>query len=118
MTLDPQGRTELLVSGGGCSCCAPGVAMTAVAAGDRADVAASGYAVTATTATFAVAGMTCANCVRHVTDDLAALDGVAAVDVDLVAGGVSTVTVRGDRALDSDAIAAAVAEAGYEVVAR
>ena len=129
MTLAPQGRTELLVAGGGCSCCAPAVSTT-TGAGDRVDVAASGYvpataptipatrAIPATTATYAVAGMTCANCVRLVPDDLAALDGVAAVDVDLVAGGVSTVTVGGDRALDFDAIAAAVAEAGYEVVAR
>ena len=105
-----QGRTELLVSGGACACCA--VDETTTPSG-RVDAAASGF-----TATFAVAGMTCSNCVRHVTDEIAEVDGVDAVDVALVAGGVSTVTVRSGRVLDDDVIAAAVAEAGYEVVAR
>jgi copper chaperone len=111
LTLAPQGRTELLVSGGGCACCA--VDETTTTPDGRADAAASDR-----TATFAVSGMTCSNCVRHVTDEIAALDGVDAVDVDLVAGGVSTVTVRSGRVLDDAVIAAAVTEAGYEVVAR
>jgi copper chaperone len=110
MNITPQGRTELLVSGGGCDCCAVDGATTP---SGPADAATSGL-----TATFAVAGMTCSNCVRHVTDEIAAVDGVDAVDVHLVAGGVSTVTVRSGRVLDDTAITAAVAEAGYEVVAR
>jgi copper chaperone len=111
MNFTPQGRTELLVSGGACACCA--VDETTTPAG-RVDAAASaGISVT-----LRVDGMTCANCVRHVTDEIAAVDGVDAVDVHLVVGGVSTVTVRSGRVLDDDVIAAAVAEAGYEVVAR
>ncbi len=67
---------------------------------------------------FGVEGMTCGNCVRHVSEELSAVYGVESVDVELVAGGVSTVTVRSSSPVDAAAIAAAVAEAGYEVVAR
>lgn len=41
------------------------------------------------TTTFAVDGMTCGNCVRHVTEELTALPGVTDVQVQLVAGGSS-----------------------------
>ena len=62
--------------------------------------------------------MTCGNCVRHVTEELSEVYGVESVGVELVAGGVSTVTVRSSAPVDAAAIAAAVAEAGYEVVER
>lgn len=71
-----------------------------------------------TAAEFPVAGMTCGNCARHVTEEVASLPGVTSVDVDLVAGGVSTVTVRSADPVDAAAIAEAVAVAGYRVVAR
>ncbi|MBT2517857.1 heavy-metal-associated domain-containing protein [Streptomyces sp. ISL-90] len=61
--------------------------------------------------------MTCSNCVRHVTEELSALDGVDGIDVALIVGGVSTVTLQSSAPLDDAAVAAAVAEAGYEVVA-
>jgi copper chaperone len=67
---------------------------------------------------FGVEGMTCGNCVRHVTEELSDVYGVEAVEVVLVAGGVSTVTVRGSAPVDAGAVATAVAEAGYRVVAR
>jgi copper chaperone CopZ len=70
------------------------------------------------TADFAVAGMTCGNCARHVTEEIEGVPGVASVDVDLVAGGVSTVTVRSAHPVDANAITVAVAEAGYRVVSR
>jgi copper chaperone CopZ len=63
--------------------------------------------------TVRVAGMTCDHCVRAVTDELSQVDGVQDVAVDLAAGAV---TIRGDGALDLEAVAAAVAEAGYELV--
>ena len=127
MTLIPEGRTELSLSGGGCSCCAVD------APNGRADAAASALgSVTETDAgarddtpsrgpiarSFGVAGMTCGSCVRHVTEEISALEGVEAVDVALVAGGVSTVTVRSAAPLTDAAVARAVAEAGYDVVAR
>jgi copper chaperone len=60
-----------------------------------------------------VRGMTCGHCVQAVTDELAAVPGVASVSVDLVAGGVSGVTVTSSRPLDPAVVAAAVDEAGY-----
>ena len=70
------------------------------------------------TTTFAVDGMTCGNCVRHVTEELTALPGVTDVQVDLVAGGSSPVTVTSDAPLSPEAIADAVDEAGYAVTPR
>jgi copper ion binding protein len=63
------------------------------------------------TSTYAVSGMTCEHCVRSVTEEVSEVPGVTAVDVDLAAG---QVTVAG--AADADAVRAAVAEAGYQVV--
>lgn len=68
------------------------------------------------TTTYAVQGMTCGHCVNAVTEELTSLDGVSGVDVALVAGGVSTVTVTSDGPLDAASVAAAVDEAGYAVV--
>ncbi len=58
-----------------------------------------------------VAGMTCDHCVGAVRSELNALAGVEAVDVKLVAGGISTVTVTGTAT--DDQIAEAIDEAGY-----
>ena len=62
-----------------------------------------------------VSGMTCQHCVMSVTEELAELDGVESVDVDLVAGGTSPVVVTSSRALSDEEIGKAVAEAGYSV---
>jgi len=64
-----------------------------------------------------VSGMTCGHCVSSVTEELEALDGVENVDVDLNAGGISTVTISSARQLSPAEIGEAVAEAGYLVVA-
>lgn len=61
---------------------------------------------------YAVTGMTCSHCVAAVSDELAALPGVTGVNVDLVAGGISTVTVFSDGPVAPDLIAAALDEAG------
>lgn len=67
---------------------------------------------TAETLRFAVSGMTCGSCVVHITKAIRPLPGVEAVKVDLRA---ETVTVRRNAALvSSAALAAAVADAGYE----
>lgn len=65
-----------------------------------------------TTATWNVTGMTCEHCVRAVTEEVAALEGVTAVQVDLASG---VVTVESDAPVDPTSFAAAVDEAGYEV---
>lgn len=65
------------------------------------------------TTDYRVTGMTCAHCVSAVTEEVSALEGVTQVDVDLVAGGTSTVHVTSDRDLSRDEVAEAVDEAGY-----
>jgi copper chaperone CopZ len=59
---------------------------------------------------YAVEGMSCGHCVAAVSEEVGAVPGVGAVDVDLAAGRVS---VRGEGFADG-AVLAAVEEAGYE----
>ena len=66
-----------------------------------------------TTATYTVSGMTCGHCVNSVSSELGKLPGVNNVQVDLATG---TVTVDSQAPLDQAAVAAAVDEAGYQVV--
>jgi copper chaperone CopZ len=63
----------------------------------------------------AVIGMTCSHCVVSVSEELRRLEGVKDVQIELVAGGSSKVTVLSDRALQSNEVAAAIDEAGYEL---
>ncbi|MFF1252434.1 heavy-metal-associated domain-containing protein [Pseudarthrobacter sp. NPDC058329] len=70
-----------------------------------------------TTTTVSVSGMTCGHCVSAVSEELEALTGVEAVDVELNAGGISTVTITSSDVLSPSEIGEAVAEAGYLVVA-
>jgi len=64
------------------------------------------------TATFTVTGMTCDHCVRSVQSEVAKIDGVTDVDVDLARG---QVTIESATEVDPAAVVAAVDEAGYEV---
>jgi copper chaperone len=59
---------------------------------------------------FTVSGMSCAHCKAAITEEVSALPGVEAVDVDLDA---KRVTVRGATVRD-DEVRAAIADAGYE----
>ena len=68
------------------------------------------------TNTYRVTGMTCGHCVGAVTQELSALAGVEGVDIALVAGGTSTVTVTSSGQVSDEAVAAAIDEAGYAVV--
>ena len=65
------------------------------------------------TTQYTVNGMTCGHCVLSVREEVAEVDGVSAVDVDLPTGRMQ---VRGSG-VDAAAVRAAVAEAGYEVAA-
>lgn len=65
-----------------------------------------------TTQTFNVTGMTCGHCAGAVTSELKALDGVNDVDVDLVAGGTSTVTVTSEAPIEEAKVVGALEEAG------
>jgi copper chaperone len=61
-------------------------------------------------ATFTVTGMTCGHCLQAVTDEIAAIEGVESVNVELSTG---VVTVVSDEPLTEQTVAAAVDEAGY-----
>ena len=76
-----------------------------------------GPSAAAVSAEYGVEGMTCSHCVASVTEEISRLDGVRNVDIDLVAGGTSRVTVASSHVLDDDEVAAAVNEAGYELAA-
>lgn len=65
---------------------------------------------------FQVAGMTCSHCVASVTTELGRVAGTDSVSVDLAPGGLSLVTVSSSSPVDPAAIAAAIAEAGYELI--
>jgi copper chaperone len=70
-----------------------------------------------TTSTYAVSGLTCEHCVGAVGSEIKALAGVTEVDIALVVGGESLVTVTSQAPLDRSDVAAAVDEAGnYELV--
>ncbi|MEY4364739.1 MAG: hypothetical protein RLZZ305_83 [Actinomycetota bacterium] len=59
-----------------------------------------------------VDGMTCQNCVRHVTEAITVVTGVTSVSVDLDS---ATATVDTDGEPDLAALTAAVVDAGYAV---
>ncbi|HVG67168.1 MAG TPA: heavy-metal-associated domain-containing protein [Gaiellales bacterium] len=60
---------------------------------------------------YRITGMTCDHCVRAVRDEVSAVDGVEAVEIELASGRLE---VRGDGVADED-VRAAVEEAGYLV---
>lgn len=91
---------------GGCACCAPAAPST---------VGITEQAAPAASTTYQVEGMTCGHCAGRVTDALTALDDVADVRVELVAGGTSGVVVTGSA--DAQVVRDAVGRAGYTVVA-
>lgn len=65
------------------------------------------------TTTFSVQGMTCENCVHHVTEALKNVPGVTGVQVSLAD---NSAQVQGE--FDAAKILAAVEEEGYEATAR
>lgn len=64
------------------------------------------------TTTHTVVGMTCDHCVAAVRSEVASIDGVGTVDVDLATG---RVTVESEAPITDEQFAAAIDEAGYEV---
>lgn len=64
--------------------------------------------------TFAVEGMACQNCVRHVTEALESIDGVESAEASLES---KSATVTLSRDVDTVAIIAAVEKAGYKASA-
>ncbi len=89
----------------GCSCCSTATSTETTAASEESEI-------------FLVAGMTCGHCVASVREELSEIAGVKAVEVELVAGGASRVTVSSETPVDPAAVDAAIREAGYEPVIR
>ena len=63
--------------------------------------------------TYVVKGMTCQHCAAAVREEIGELSGVTDVDVDVASG---RVMVTSDAPMDTVAVAAAVQEAGYQLV--
>jgi copper chaperone len=61
---------------------------------------------------YVVEGMTCDHCVLSVSEEVSEVAGVEQVDLELAS---RRLVVRGERVSD-DAVRAAVADAGYEVI--
>ncbi len=99
-------QNDLGLTEASCACCSTAEGSTRTAVVDAG----------LTTNTYEVSGMTCGHCVSSVTDEVSRLDGVKNVDVQLVTGGASRVTVSSTDVLDRETIAAAIDEAGYELV--
>lgn len=68
------------------------------------------------TTTINVSGLTCNHCVNAVKDEVGAIDGVQSVDVELVEGGVSPVTIESATPLAEADLNDAIDEAGYTIV--
>lgn len=66
------------------------------------------------TTVYDVKGMTCGHCENAVSGEISKLAGVSEVVADHASG---EVTVKSETALDAGDVAAAVEEAGYELVA-
>lgn len=62
------------------------------------------------TITYTVDGIHCGHCALSIKEEVSAVSGVEAVDVDVEA---KVVTIRGEQLAD-DALRAAIVEAGYE----
>ncbi|NOJ61616.1 heavy metal-associated domain-containing protein [Arthrobacter sp. 260] len=91
-------------SSSGCACCAPqdSETQTAPATGNIS-------------ASFGVAGLTCGSCASRVTSAVGEIDDVTDVQIDLVSGGTSTVTVLSNQAVPAAAVRSAVEQAGYQL---
>lgn len=96
-------------TGGGC--CGGGSCSCGHGAESATELTASG-----STAVYEVTGMTCGHCSASVTEELSALAGVAGVQVDLQAHGISRVHVTSETPLDVDDVRDAIIEAGYQLL--
>ena len=64
------------------------------------------------TQTITVSGMTCQHCAASVREELSEIPGLTVLDIDVASG---KVTIEGSD-FSEDAVAAAVEEAGYQLV--
>ncbi|WP_334683372.1 heavy-metal-associated domain-containing protein [Arthrobacter sp. CAN_A212] len=91
-------------SSSGCACCGP-----------QESKANSIPAPGSVSASFGVAGLTCGSCASRVSSAVGEIDDVTDVQIDLVAGGTSTVTVLSNQVVPAAAVRSAVEQAGYQL---
>lgn len=115
--ISAQPGLNLLGQGGG-GCCGGGGCACGHGGSDAASSASSAITTAGVEASFLVSGMTCGHCVASVTEEVGAIDGVVNVAVELNAQGASRVTVQATHPIATEALRAAVADAGYEIVGR
>ena len=94
----------------GCSCCGPASRADTASIPAASESSAGG----GSSPSYQVTGLTCGHCAKSVTQALQALPQVDDVQIDLAAGGVSTVTVTG--VVPPEMVRRAIAEAGYTVL--
>jgi copper chaperone len=66
---------------------------------------------------FPVTGLTCGHCVGAVTSEVKSLAGVNDVQIDLVSGGTSIMSVTADDSITDAQVVAALDEAGEYLLA-
>lgn len=66
-----------------------------------------------THSTYGIAGLNCNGCVNTLTNKVTTLAGVQSVDVALVSGGTSRLTIAYGLPLDDDSMRSALARLGY-----
>jgi copper chaperone len=93
-----------LPTGGSCGCCAPQQATTAQPITEGT-----------VSADYSVTDLTCGSCAGRVGSAIGALDGVENVQIALVPGGTSTVSVTSSQPLDASSVQDAVEKAGYQL---
>lgn len=98
-------------SASGCACCVPDNE-----SGSQAGRRPEQWPEQSARTEYRVAGMTCGHCASSVTEALSALTGVSDVQIALVPGGISTVTIAAARRLGDAEVQSAVTEAGYELI--
>lgn len=102
-------RRLLPMASHGCSCCGPASRADTVSNPAASDSSAGGPS-----SSYQVTGLTCGHCAKSVTQALQALPQVDDVQVDLAAGGVSTVTVTG--VVPPEMVRRAIEATGYTVL--
>jgi copper chaperone len=101
---ETQNSDADLPTGGSCGCCAPQQATAAQPATEGT-----------VSADYSVTGLTCGSCAGRVSSAISALDGVNNVQIALVPGGTSTVSVTSSQPLAASSVQDAVGNAGYQL---
>ena len=109
VTPQPYNYHLLPMASPGCSCCGP-----ASHADTASNPATSDSSAGGSSSSYQVTGLTCGHCAKSVTQALQALPQVDDVQVDLAAGGVSTVTVTG--VVPPETVCRAIEATGYTVL--